>query len=606
MKRFSPFSWYGQLRLRWKLAIFIVAVLASTAMFFYVYIPGQIGDFASRAVKDKARVVAAMTAANVSAAMVFEDTVQIRAELLTAQLSRDVIYAVVVDQGGQVRGVLHLEEARNARYGETPLDGDLFNHSIFRLCTPIEHGERPLGMLYLGFSNARVIESESVARTRTLVITLIVLLFSVIVVIGLTSVMTARLRTMVDTARRVTAGDLQQRVHVHARDDVGEMGDAMNVMLDRLASSQRELADANHDLEVRVERRTKALADKVEEHRSTVESLRISQQRLRQVIDLVPHFIFAKDATGQFTLVNAAVARAYGTTVEELLGKKDADFAATPEEAEHFRQDDMEVIRSKTEKRIAEEAITTADGKRLILQTMKIPFTFSESDVPAVLGVSMDITALKEFQDQLQSSLREKEVMLKEIHHRVKNNLQIISSLLNLQSSSIADPALKELMLESQNRIRSMALVHEHLYKSGSLATIDFADYLNYGVAQLARSYGKPGVRCIVDAEPGTLTIEEAIPCGLIVNELISNSFKHAFGEQEEGLIEIRFQTVVGSVFEVVVRDNGIGFPDGVDFTSVASMGMTLINNLVEQLEGTITIERNHGTLFRLQFPMSS
>jgi PAS domain S-box-containing protein len=602
MKRFAPVTWLANQRLRTKLVLSAVTLVVCVAVFFYVYIPARISESASDALKAKGMVVAAMTAANVSPAMVFDDTLQIRSDLLNARLSGDLVYAVLCDTSGRLYVTWRLEQARQAVYDETPVAGDLFDDSVLRLRSPLMHLDRQIGTLYLGFSNASVINSVHEARLRTSLVTLLVLLTGVAVVVGVTTAVTRNLQHVVLTAQKVAHGDFNQRVNVTSRDDAGELGDAFNVMLDRLGEYRNELADANRDLEVRVARRTKDLADAIEEHRKTEKSLRLSQHRTRQVIDLVPHFIFAKDIAGRFILANAAIAEAHGLTVEDMIGKRETDFSL-PEEVARFESDDYEVIQSGTRKIIHEEIFTRADGKRRILQTVKIPFAFSESNVPAVLGVSIDITDLKEYQEKLQTSLREKEVMLKEIHHRVKNNLQVISSLLSLQSVNLTDPDFKEMMLESQNRIRSMALVHERLYRSGTLASIDFSDYLSYVTTQLMRTYYPVGVDCVVNAEPETLTVDDAVPCGLIVNELVSNALKHAFRGRESGVLEVQFRAIDQETFELVVKDDGVGFPEGVEFSSLQSMGMTLVTNLTEQLQGKIELERGNGALFRLRFP---
>jgi PAS domain S-box-containing protein len=602
MMRFAPAAWFANQRLRTKLVLFALALVVCVSVFFYVYIPARISESASEALKAKGMVVAAMTAANVSPAMVFDDTLQIRSDLLNGGLSGDLVYAVVSDTSGRIYVAWGLDQAEQAKFQQTPVAGDMFEDSVLRLRSPLKHLDQQIGTLYLGFSNASVIDRVRQARIRTFLVTLLVLISSMAVVVGVTTALTHNLQRVVITAQKVAQGDLDQRVHVTTRDDAGELGDAFNLMLDRLGEYRNELADANRDLEVRVARRTKDLAEEVEEHRKTEESLRLSENRTRQVIDLVPHFIFAKDISGRFILANAAIAEAHGLTVEAMLGKRETDFSA-PDEVERFERDDSEVINSGKRKIIHEETFTRADGKRRTLQTVKIPFPFSEANIPAVLGVSIDITDLKEYQEMLQSSLREKEVMLKEIHHRVKNNLQVISSLLSLQSVSLTDPDFKEMMLESQNRIRSMALVHERLYRSGTLASIDFSDYLSYVTTQLMRTYYPIGVECIVNAEPETLTVDDAVPCGLIVNELVSNSLKHAFRGRESGVLEVRFSVIDKDTFELVVKDDGVGFPEGINFSSLPSMGMTLVTNLTEQLQGKMELERGSGTLFRLRFP---
>lgn len=214
----------------------------------------------------------------------------------------------------------------------------------------------------------------------------------------------------------------------------------------------------------------------------------------------------------------------------------------------------------------------------------------------------------KQAEEQIQASLKEKEVLLKEIHHRVKNNLQIISSLLNLQSRYIKDPQTFEMFKESQNRIRSMALIHEKLYQSQDLTQIDFADYIQYLTTHLFRVYGvnwnivglKINVRYVL------LDIDTAIPCGLILNELISNCLKHAFPTNAEmipkGEIQIDLHSDDEGLFTLIVRDNGVGFPEDIDFQNTETLGLRLIQTLTHQMKGTIELDRTSGTAFTIRF----
>ncbi|MFC1717112.1 histidine kinase dimerization/phosphoacceptor domain -containing protein [Candidatus Poribacteria bacterium] len=214
---------------------------------------------------------------------------------------------------------------------------------------------------------------------------------------------------------------------------------------------------------------------------------------------------------------------------------------------------------------------------------------------------------------ELEASLEEKEVLLKEIHHRVKNNLQVISSLLNLQSGYINDEAALQMFKESQNRVRSMALIHEKLYQSEDLARIDFAEYIQDLANYLLRMYGTGTyrVRLRVNIEDVSLDIDTAIPCGLIVNELVSNSLKYAFpmedialDEQRESEAEIRVdvRSDNSSNLMLIVSDNGVGFPENLDFRETESLGLQLVNTLTEQLEGSIELDRTSGTTFKITF----
>ncbi|MGH8058481.1 MAG: sensor histidine kinase, partial [Candidatus Entotheonellia bacterium] len=206
---------------------------------------------------------------------------------------------------------------------------------------------------------------------------------------------------------------------------------------------------------------------------------------------------------------------------------------------------------------------------------------------------------------RLQASLAEKEVLLKEVHHRVKNNLQVVSSLLSLQAGVIQDPHAREVFKDSQRRVRAMALVHEKLYQSKNLAQIDFGAYIHTLVAQLYQLYRVPA-QCVtfhITAEAVMLRIETAIPCGLILQELLSNCLKYAFLAGRTGEVHVVLRREPPERYTLVVHDTGVGFPEGVDFHHTQSLGLQLVNLLTEQLDGTIALERGTGTTVTLIFP---
>ena len=204
--------------------------------------------------------------------------------------------------------------------------------------------------------------------------------------------------------------------------------------------------------------------------------------------------------------------------------------------------------------------------------------------------------------------LGEKEVLLKEVHHRVKNNLQVISSLLNLQSAKISDLEAKDILRESQNRVRTMALIHEKLYQSSDLAQVDFASYLRSLVNFLSQSYrGKSdNVSIQVEAENILLDIDTAIPCGLIVNELVSNSLKYAFPDNRHGQIKLICQHAAEGRYVLTVSDDGVGLPPGFDISKTPSLGHKLVISLANQLDGKLEIDDEQGTTFRILFERMS
>jgi two-component sensor histidine kinase len=208
---------------------------------------------------------------------------------------------------------------------------------------------------------------------------------------------------------------------------------------------------------------------------------------------------------------------------------------------------------------------------------------------------------------ELRATLREKEVLLKEIHHRVKNNLQVTSSLLRLQSAHIKDPVARELFVESQHRIHSMALVHEKLYQAPDLARVDMRDYTDSLAQLLARAYGTDGARIKIKLahERLFLGIDIAVPVGLVLNELISNCLKHAFADGRDGRIEITIDHHAGQGFTVAVADDGVGLPADLDVRRAHTLGLQLVHTLAEQLRGTIVVTRRaRGTIFTLEVPL--
>jgi len=206
---------------------------------------------------------------------------------------------------------------------------------------------------------------------------------------------------------------------------------------------------------------------------------------------------------------------------------------------------------------------------------------------------------------QLKASLKEKEVLLQEVHHRVKNNMQIISSLFNLQAGKIKDKQAFEIFKSCQNRVKSMALIHEKLYKSEDLTKVDFAKYSELLTSHLLNSYGiNPKlIQINIDIKDVFLDINTAIPCSLIINELISNSLKHAFPGDKKGEIKIKMHSLNKEKIELIVCDDGVGMPEDVDFRNTDSLGLHLVNILAEdQLHGSIKLDRKKGTSFRIRF----
>ena len=219
-----------------------------------------------------------------------------------------------------------------------------------------------------------------------------------------------------------------------------------------------------------------------------------------------------------------------------------------------------------------------------------------------------DITARKQAEELIKASLHEKEVLLKEIHHRVKNNMQVICSLLHLQSGYIHDLEALALFRESESRIRSMAMIHEKLYQNESLARVDFSEYLSSLGSLLFHTYvaNPAAVQLATRLDPVALDLDTAVPLGLVVNELVSNSLKYAYPEGRRGVVELTLRAGPDKQLTLSVCDHGVGLPPGFDLNNTNTLGLRLVNLLSAQLEGTLSVKSSdQGTAFELTFQES-
>jgi two-component sensor histidine kinase len=222
-----------------------------------------------------------------------------------------------------------------------------------------------------------------------------------------------------------------------------------------------------------------------------------------------------------------------------------------------------------------------------------------------VSGTQLDVTERREAENRLRESLHEKEVLLREIHHRVKNNLQVISSLFNLQAQTVTDPNVLAALKESHNRVRSMGLVHHVMYQAADFAAVDLVDYVQTLTRSLYRSYSvdPETVLLSVDIANVRLGIDAAIPCGLIINELVSNALRHAYPDGRRGTLSVTLVHNSDATHTLTVKDDGIGLPDDIVLPPVATLGLALVETLSRQLGGTLSIDRTGGTAVNVRFP---
>ncbi len=238
------------------------------------------------------------------------------------------------------------------------------------------------------------------------------------------------------------------------------------------------------------------------------------------------------------------------------------------------------------------------------IQASYIPHFGEEGEVKGYYVLVIDNTDRKHAEEQIKSSLKEKEALIREVYHRTKNNMQVIIAMLHLQTQSIEDENVLQMFKEMEHRIKTMALVHEKLYQAKDLSRIDLKEYFNDLLSLLVRSYRdlSGGIRINKDMDSVSVTIDSAIPCGLVINELISNSFKHAFPGDRKGEIKVGLKSKDDGGLEIRVSDDGVGMPDGFDYRKTGSMGLKSVISLTEhQLQGELDLFTDKGTEFRIR-----
>ncbi|MGC9502379.1 MAG: PAS domain S-box protein [Baaleninema sp.] len=342
-------------------------------------------------------------------------------------------------------------------------------------------------------------------------------------------------------------------------------------------------------------------------HTQLVEALGNSERRFRATFEQAAVGIVQAGTDGRFTGVNQKFCDILGYSREELLAKSFKD-VTYPDDRDRSREGVRSVLSGRTKTFSTEKRYLRRDGS-VVWGYLSLSLVRHASGEPDYfIGAIEDISDRKRAEERLKASVAEKEVLLKEIHHRVKNNLYVISNLLELQSDILEDDRARLLFADSQNRIQTMALIHEQLYQSADLACINFTEYLNRLVENLVflQNTNLGNIETKIEVDPVRLDLGIAIPCGLIANELVTNAFKYAFPGNLSGTIAIRVKELPHRKIYLEISDNGIGIPQEVNWQNTSSLGLRLVSLLAEQLEAEVEMNRDSGTAFRFKFPLFS
>ncbi|MBT3756087.1 MAG: PAS domain S-box protein, partial [Candidatus Cloacimonetes bacterium] len=344
-------------------------------------------------------------------------------------------------------------------------------------------------------------------------------------------------------------------------------------------------------------------ATDITERRNADHRILESEGKYKYLVEAIEEGLIIADESENFTFTNKAARDILGYSEDETTKMNFKKLVSA---------NDFKRLQIETDKRIKGQSskyelqIKRKDGMKRLLSITASPL-FNEDDYTGSIGIFVDITEIREAEKKIKSQLREKEVMLQEIYHRVKNNLQIISSMLKLQASYVDDEYAIQLFRNCQHRVKSMSLVHEKLYRSDNLSRICFKDYTESLIKNLFASLNISGNRINyeLDINDINLNISTAIPCGLIINELITNALKYGFPDDKQGLIKISMNKLDNGKLNLTVWNNGIDLPKDFDMTDLSSFGMRLVDILTLQLEAELIIERNEGVAFSLIFAIN-
>ena len=317
-----------------------------------------------------------------------------------------------------------------------------------------------------------------------------------------------------------------------------------------------------------------------------------------EIVSTMSNFLIMLDHEKNIVTINDATKHLLGYEMNELIGKP-VEFLFADQTGKTgknlFDDDSNSIINFET-------SLKSKNNEIIPVLLSKSVIKDDNGNIMGIVCIGNNIVEIKDAEEKIKKSLKEKELLLRELHHRVKNNLQIILSLINLQSNGIKDKKDLEIFRESQSRVKSMAIIHEKLYQSADFASVNFEEYIKSLVSYLISYYSNDLIDVEIDVEKDlVLNMDTAVPCGLIINELVTNSIKHAFTKLNSGKISVKFHSDNGC-FTLIVKDNGVGFPPELDIKNPQKLGLQLVTSLTDQLEGKIDYNGSDGSEFKIRF----
>lgn len=639
---------------------------------FYVFfsLPYQQQSLLERMQFEAQDVASSYIQANQSALITDDYQLIVDYSMNTVKNSNSILYIAVVKNDGKQSFLFQKSNWSNENLDgkwsdpKTLENGKIINSKIvngevYHLAKKFVYTGIDWGWIHVGLSTKSYNNASTEMRTRAIYLSLATILLSFIATFLFTRRLTKPISDLALMTKKIESGDLTARVNIRSGDELGMLSESFNKMTDAVSKSQETLENKVLERTNELAKTNIKLTSEIEERKKTEEILNQYTAKLQTLEEIYKGIISSKSAVEIFknsaqkinsNLIkfsrssaaifdftnNSAVLHAFTFNGDQLNEVEDEYPLNNFSSIERLKNDTyfLEEDLSKKENRSEMESLVFSKGiKSYICIGLKfqgyligeLNFAFAEANkfnqitLDTILEISNQIAVaivqlsleekLKHHADELQNSLKEKEVLLKEIHHRVKNNLQIITSLLYLQSLKIEDESTKAIFKDSQNRVKSLALVHEKLYQSKDLARIDFSDYLKNLSSFIFTTYKTniPNLRIDYDLDEVFLSVEVSVPLGLIINELLSNALKYAFtNDQKEDstdrIIFIKLKKYLNDEHIISVSDNGIGLPESFNIEETESLGLKLVTSLTQQIEGKLEVHPKDNTEFKITF----
>jgi two-component sensor histidine kinase/HAMP domain-containing protein len=667
----TSISKFNQKSITFRIIILIWILIIFTISFYIFFsIPYQKATLLERMRFEAQDVASSYIQANKSALITDDYQLIIDYSMSTVNNSNSILYIAVIKNDGTQSFLFQKNNWSNENldgFWVNPknfADGKIINSEIMKdevyhlskifIYTGIEWG-----WIHVGLSTESYNKANTEMITRAIFLALATILLSFLATFLFTKRLTKPISDLSLMAKRIESGDLTARVNIQSKDELGMLSESFNKMTDAVSKSRDELENKVLERTTELAKTNNQLTGEIEERKKTELILNEYTIKLQTLEEIYKGIISSKSLTeifknsaqkinnnivkflrssaatydysnGTATLYAFSFENGYANETQENYSLSNFSSVNRLQTVDYFWEQNLAAKKDKSE---MEKLILTKGINSYICVGLKfqgqligeLNFAFSEikgfskSSLDTILEISNQIAVaivqlsleekLKHHADELQNSLKEKEVLLKEIHHRVKNNLQIITSLLYLQSLKIEDEATQSIFKDSQNRVKSLALVHEKLYQSKDLARIDFSDYLKNLSSFIFTTY-KTNIQNLhieYDLDEVYLSVEISVPLGLIINELLSNALKYAFknddnDDRTERRILIKLKKYIDDEYMISVSDNGNGLPDNFNIEETESLGLKLVTSLIQQIEGKLEVHPKNNTEFKITF----